>query len=76
MDDQRERFPRLAMVPSAMPNRRIEPRRWEDVPEIAYVPSERLKAMDKDHVDAHTFFPNIAGSRVARSTFEERKSGA
>lgn len=37
------------------------PHRWEDVPESTYVPAERLKAMDQDEVDTHTFFPDIAG---------------
>ena len=43
------------------------PLRWEDVPEKAYVPSERIKAMDEDGVDVHTFFGNISG--VAGNTF-------
>ncbi len=37
------------------------PIRWEDVPQKAYVPKERVKAMDEDGVDVHTFFGNIAG---------------
>ncbi len=32
--------------------------RWEEVPEIAYVPTERLKALDIDGVDAEVLFPN------------------
>src|SRR5262249_35616319 len=52
---------KLAPVPSAMTPRNAEPKRWEDVPKNTYVPSERLKAMDVDEVDTHTFFPNIAG---------------
>ena len=43
------------------------PLRWEDVPLKAYVPAERIKAMDEDGVDVHTFFGNIAG--VAGNTF-------
>jgi predicted TIM-barrel fold metal-dependent hydrolase len=52
---------KLAPVPSAMTPRNAAPRRWEDVPKNTYVPGERLKAMDLDEVDTHTFFPNIAG---------------
>lgn len=65
-----ELFPRLAMVPAAMPNRRIEPLRWEDVPKATYVPGDRLKAMDHDSVDTHAFFPNIAG--LTGGTFTNR----
>src|SRR5581483_4188185 len=32
-------------------DRRIEPQQWDDVPEAAYVPAQRLKAMDADGVD-------------------------
>jgi predicted TIM-barrel fold metal-dependent hydrolase len=45
------------------------PLRWEDVPPKAYVPSERIKAMDEDGVDVHTFFGNISG--VAGNTFSD-----
>jgi predicted TIM-barrel fold metal-dependent hydrolase len=38
-----------------------DPTRWEDVPRSTYVPAERLKAMDRDEVDTHTFFPNVSG---------------
>ncbi len=34
------------------------PERWEEVPETAFVPSERLKALDIDGVDAEVLFPN------------------
>ena len=33
--------------------------RWADVPQSAYVPSERVKAMDADGIDAHSFYPNV-----------------
>ena len=45
--------------------------RWDEVPEITYVPSERIKAMDRDGVDVHAFFANIAGS--AGGTFNAPK---
>ncbi|MEE9284791.1 MAG: amidohydrolase family protein [Dehalococcoidia bacterium] len=57
----------VAAVHGVMGDRARNPQRWEEVPEIAYVPSERIKAMDQDGVDVHTFFGNIAG--IAGNTF-------
>lgn len=57
----------IAIVHGALADRAKSVVRWEDVPRIAYVPEERVKAMDRDGVDAHTFFGNIAG--VAGGTF-------
>jgi predicted TIM-barrel fold metal-dependent hydrolase len=37
--------------------------RWADVPESAYVPSERIKAMDADGVDVHSFYPNVGNTQ-------------
>src|SRR5580765_5674929 len=37
------------------------PKRWEDVPKMAYDPNERLKALDIDRVDAEILFPNPPG---------------
>ena len=65
--DQPKRFVGVAAVHGALPDRATEVVRWDQVPEITYVPSERIKAMDQDGVDAHTFFGNIAG--VAGNTF-------
>ncbi len=61
----------VALVHGVLPDRASIPTRWEQVPEIAYVPSERIKAMDQDGVDVHTFFGNIAG--VAGHTFQDPK---
>src|SRR4030095_11261805 len=44
------------------PLRSSYPQRWEDVPAKAYVPSERLKALDADGIDAEVLFPNDPGS--------------
>ena len=44
------------------------PLHWEEVSKEAYVPSERIKAMDRDGVDVHTFFANVgspAGQRFS-----------
>ena len=37
------------------------PKRWEEVPTLAYDPQERLKALDIDRVDAEVLFPNPPG---------------
>ena len=44
------------------PNRNLYPQRWEEVPAKAYVPSERLKALDADGIDAEVLFPNDPSS--------------
>ncbi len=51
----------VAIVHGVMPDKTKAPTRWEDVPEIAYVPAKRIEAMDRDGVDVHTFFANVAG---------------
>ena len=64
-----EKLP-LAGVASAgavMADRALEPQRWEDVPRSAYVPTERLKAMDSDGVDYSALYPTVAG--LAGETF-------
>jgi predicted TIM-barrel fold metal-dependent hydrolase len=52
---------RLAFVSvnGAMPDRTHAPRTWDEVPAIAYIPSERVRAMDEDGVDVHTLHPNF-----------------
>ncbi|MCH8190853.1 MAG: amidohydrolase [Chloroflexi bacterium] len=57
----------IATVHGVMEDRARNLMKWEEVPEIAYVPSERIKAMDQDGVDVHTFFGNVAG--IAGNTF-------
>ncbi len=59
----------VAIVHGALPDRTKMPSKWEEVPEITYVPEERVKAMDRDGVDVHTFFGNVAG--VAGATFSD-----
>ncbi len=46
-------------VLGATVERTESPKVWDDVPRISYVPSERLKAMERDGVDVHTFFGNF-----------------
>ncbi len=59
----------VGSVHGAMPDRTKPPTRWDDVPKCAYVPAERIKAMEQDGVDVHTFFGNIAG--IAGNTFQD-----
>ena len=46
------------------PLRNSYPQRWEDVPAKGYIPSERLKALDADGIDARRFC-----SRTTRRLF-------
>ena len=50
-----------------MVDRNCEPRHWEDVPQAAYVPSERLNAMDAAGIDYSVLYPTVAG--LAGETF-------
>jgi predicted TIM-barrel fold metal-dependent hydrolase len=47
--------------PTAMGNRSYYPQRWEEVPTEVYDPVNRLKALDRDRVDAEVLFPNGPG---------------
>ena len=57
----------IGSVGAAMPDRTHEPSRWEEVPQVAYKPAERLKAMDTDGVDCSVLYPTVAG--LAGETF-------
>lgn len=48
----------FAFVQGVTPDREVVTR-WADVPKSAYVPAERVKAMNADGVDVHSFHPNI-----------------
>src|SRR5262249_17689706 len=50
-----------------MADRNSQPRHWSDVPPAAYVPSERLKAMDAAGIDYSVLYPSVAG--LAGETF-------
>jgi hypothetical protein len=41
-----------------MAQRGYYPQRWEEVPREVYEPAQRLKALDRDRVDAEVLFPN------------------
>src|SRR5213593_2994719 len=51
----------VAAPGALLADRAVEPQRWEDVPAAAYVPAERLKAMDVDGVDYSVLYPTVAG---------------
>jgi predicted TIM-barrel fold metal-dependent hydrolase len=70
-DEQKRIGGAVATVHGVMPDRAIPPERWADVPLKAYVAAERIKAMDEDGVDVHTFFGNVAG--VAGNTFSDSR---
>jgi predicted TIM-barrel fold metal-dependent hydrolase len=38
--------------------------RWEDVPRCAYVPAERIREMDRDGVDVHSFYANVGNAQT------------
>ena len=44
------------------PNRNVYPQYWEQVPAKAYVPADRLMALDADGIDAEVLFPNDPSS--------------
>lgn len=67
VDGQRLPLRGVALVGAAMADRTQEPQRWQDVPKMAYVPSERLTTMDVDGVDYAVMYPSVAG--VAGETF-------
>jgi len=58
---------RAGRAGALMADRNREPSRWEDVPPAAYVPLERLKAMDSAGIDYSVLYPTVAG--LAGETF-------
>ena len=54
-------------VHATMPDRTATAVNFDEMPKKAYIPAERVKAMEADGVDVHTFFANVAG--IAGNTF-------
>ena len=52
---------RVCNCPTAMNNRGYYPQRWDEVPLEVYDPPSRLKALDRDRIDAEVLFPNGPG---------------
>jgi predicted TIM-barrel fold metal-dependent hydrolase len=51
----------VARAGAFMPDRNREPTCWDDVPPVAYVPPERLKAMDAVGAAYSVLYPTVAG---------------
>ena len=51
----------IGPVGATMADRTQEPQRWEDVPKVTYIATERLKAMNADGVDCSVLYPTVAG---------------
>jgi predicted TIM-barrel fold metal-dependent hydrolase len=52
----------VASTAALMADRNQEPATWEEVPEAAYRPVERLKVMDAAGADHSMLFPTVAGA--------------
>lgn len=52
---------RVADAGAFMDDRNRAPRTWGEVPKAAYLPAERLKAMDAAGVERSVLFPTVAG---------------
>ena len=52
---------RIARVGALMADRNQDPTHWADVPAPAFMPSERLKAMDAAGIDYSALYPTVAG---------------
>ena len=55
------RYPMRVVVAALTATRGKEPTQWDDVPESAYKPDERLKAMDADQTDYSVLYPTLGG---------------
>jgi uncharacterized protein len=62
VDGRRLPLSECAQVGAVMTDRADTPKRWEDIPPSAYLPAERLKAMDTDGVAYSVLYPTLAGS--------------
>ena len=55
-------LPGVGLTGALMDDRTRVPQRWEEVPKAAYVPAERLRAMDADGVACSVLYPIVAGT--------------
>ncbi len=51
----------LAPTGALSKDRGVEPQTWSEVPEAAYKPQARLRAMDADRIDYSVLYPTVAG---------------
>jgi uncharacterized protein len=61
IDDRPTTIPGAGIAAALLADRTVEPQRWADVPAMAYVPAERLRAMDVDGVARSVLYPQVAG---------------
>jgi predicted TIM-barrel fold metal-dependent hydrolase len=61
VDGRRLPLSECAQVGAVMNDRADAPKRWGDVPPSAYLPAERLRAMDTDGVAYSVLYPSFAG---------------
>ena len=61
VDGQRHSFSGVAVAGALMADRSQEPKRWTDVPRMAFSAPERLQALDLDGVDYSVLYPIIGG---------------
>jgi uncharacterized protein len=52
----------VALTGALMDDRTRLPQYWEEVPRAAFVPAERLRAMDTDGVACSVLYPTVAGT--------------
>lgn len=52
----------VGLTGALMDDRTRVPQCWEEVPKAAYVPAERLRAMDADGVECSVLYPTVAGT--------------
>lgn len=67
IDGRRVSLPGIALAGALMADRAQEPKRWSDVPRMAFSAPERLKAMDLDGIDYSVLYPIVGG--LAAETF-------
>ena len=67
LDGQRLALPGVAVAGALMADQTQEPKRWIDVPRMAFSAPERLQAMDIDGVDYSVLYPIVGG--LAAETF-------
>ena len=61
IDRRKFRLSELVQVGALMTDRVDSLKLWDDIPEEAYVPAARLKAMDRDGVEYSVLYPTVAG---------------
>ena len=66
---------RVARVGALMADRNVEPTTWDAVPQEAYVPQKRLKAMDTAGEAYAVLFPTVAVTAPDIARFTETEEG-